>query len=89
MPITLALSARIGCGVSWVILIIFVSDSSNALLSFCGWAPHAQIKAVKIMAVSCFMWFSNNMEPRVSAAISAYTKLIWGYRPRSNCPVIF
>jgi len=47
--------------------------------------------AVVFFTVAGFVvaFFSNNMEPRVSAAISAYTKLIWGYRPRSNCPVIF
>ena len=58
MPIILALSARIGCGVSWVILIIFVSDSTNALLSFCGDVPQAaQNRAVIIVAVSCFICF--------------------------------
>ena len=57
MPIILALSARIGCGVSWVILIIFVSDSSNAMLLLGGWVLQAQNRIeVKTATVNCLIF---------------------------------
>lgn len=57
MPIILVLSARIGCGVPWVILIVLVSDSSNAMLLLGGWVLQAQNRIeAKTATVNCLIF---------------------------------